>query len=112
MLTSCLLTAHKATLIHLFVFVCAADLTTAKLTANLQEFAASVARNTVKEDGWHDSAYGMSKIGVSALTEIQARENKVKGLLVNACCPGWTITEMSGGKGNKTAAQVTIVSAF
>lgn len=51
-------------------------------------------RNEVHErEGWPDSAYGVSKLGVTVLSRILARQldEKRKGdrILLNACCPGW-----------------------
>jgi len=43
-------------------------------------------------------AYGMSKVGVTALTRILARRvnSEGKDILVSACCPGWVRTDMAG----------------
>ncbi|MFC4015615.1 SDR family oxidoreductase [Nonomuraea purpurea] len=41
-------------------------------------------------------AYRVSKCAVNALTRIMADELRDDGILVNACCPGWTRTEMGG----------------
>ena len=49
--------------------------------------------------GWSPSAYGVSKVGVNALTRVLARElskDEDKDILVNTCCPGWVRTDMGG----------------
>ncbi len=47
--------------------------------------------------GWPAWNYGMSKLGVIAYARVLARNEP--SLLVNACCPGYVKTDMSGGKG-------------
>lgn len=54
------------------------------------------------------SAYGMSKVGVTALTRIQQRQfdnDSRTGILVNAVCPGYVATDMSSHKGHLTPDQ-------
>lgn len=56
-----------------------------------------------KKRGWgQGQAYSVSKACVNALTAVLARENK--GVVVNACCPGWVDTDMGGlvGRAPKT----------
>jgi NAD(P)-dependent dehydrogenase (short-subunit alcohol dehydrogenase family) len=48
--------------------------------------------------GFTNSAYGMSKVGVSALSEIQHRllsADPRDDIIVNACCPGYVYTDMT-----------------
>lgn len=45
--------------------------------------------------GWPSNSYGMSKLGVIALTKIYARELKSRGISVNCCCPGSVRTGMN-----------------
>ena len=54
------------------------------------------------------TAYGFSKVGLTALTRIQQREfNKDSrpDLVVNALCPGYVDTDMSSHKGHLTIEQ-------
>lgn len=65
------------------------------------------ARNEVHErEGWPNSAYGVSKLGVTVLSRILARrlDEKREGdrILLNACCPGWVKTDMAGDQGTRT----------
>ena len=50
------------------------------------------------------AAYAVSKCGVIAWTKVLAKEEQKKGrgVLVNACCPGWVRTTMTKGSGHKT----------
>lgn len=50
------------------------------------------------------AAYAVSKCGVIAWTKVLAQEEQKKGrgVLVNACCPGFVRTTMTRGAGHKT----------
>lgn len=76
-------------------------------TQLMQDFASAVSRNHEKQEGWPSAAYAVSKAGVIAFTRaIAAREKKAGSeKLVNACCPGWVVTDMTKGKGHKTPDQ-------
>lgn len=68
------------------------------------------ARNEVHErEGWPDSAYGVSKLGVTVLSRILARrldeKRKADRILLNACCPGWAKTHMAGDQGPRTTEE-------
>ncbi|XP_076267842.1 carbonyl reductase [NADPH] 1-like [Rhynchophorus ferrugineus] len=58
--------------------------------------------NNVKE-GWGESAYSVSKVGVSALSFVQQRllnaENPNRNISVNAVHPGYVKTDMTSHKG-------------
>ena len=74
-------------------------LTEAELVTLMDQFVKDVADGKHKERGWPNTAYGVSKVGMTALTKIHAREvAKLEGkdILVNACCPGWVRTDMAG----------------
>ncbi|XP_027731368.1 carbonyl reductase [NADPH] 1-like [Vombatus ursinus] len=53
-----------------------------------------------EKEGWPNTAYGTSKIAVTVLSRIQARQlneqRKGDNILLNACCPGWVRTDMGG----------------
>jgi len=81
------------------------DLTIDKLDSLMEKFCKDVANGTYQQEGWNKSAYGVSKVGVSMLTRILARDNKIEGALINCCCPGWVKTDMAGDKAPLTPAQ-------
>lgn len=59
-----------------------------------------------KEEGWGESAYVVSKVGVTALTIIQQRtfdkEEPNRNIAVNAVHPGYVDTDMTSHKGPLT----------
>ena len=95
------------------------NLTEEELVGLMDEFVEDVKEGRHKEKGWPQNSYGgsavgmsaymTSKIGVTALTKVYAREAARLGkddVLVNACCPGWCQTDMtSGSNAPFTAAQ-------
>jgi len=61
-----------------------------------------------KNEGIATTAYGMSKVGLTALTKVHQRlfNSDTRGdLVVNACCPGYVATDMSSHKGPLTIDQ-------
>ena len=58
-------------------------------------------------NGWPDSCYGTSKLGVIALTRALAKElaDRKSRVLVNACCPGYCKTDMTSQNGFKSAEE-------
>lgn len=70
----------------------------------MEEFTSAVAAKKEKEQGWPSAAYAVSKAGATAMTKAVAMEEskKERGVLVNACCPGYVNTDMTKGNGSKT----------
>ena len=74
----------------------------------MAQFVRDVENGCHTQNGWPNTAYGVSKIGVTALTKVQAREMAKSGkedVLVNACCPGWVKTDMAGDRASLTPDQ-------
>jgi carbonyl reductase 1 len=77
------------------------------ITKILEEFTTAVAEGKVEQAGFQSNAYGVSKAGTTGMTKIIAKEDqpKGKGLLINACHPGYVKTDMTRGRGVKTPDQ-------
>ncbi|XP_035688238.1 LOW QUALITY PROTEIN: carbonyl reductase [NADPH] 1-like [Branchiostoma floridae] len=70
-----------------------------ELVMTLNKFIEMAKAGKHEENGFADWAYGMSKIGVTVLTFIQAREmekDSREDILVNCMCPGWCKSDTTG----------------
>ena len=73
------------------------SLTEAELVDLMEQFVQDAAAGNHRAKGWPNSAYGTSKVGMTALTKVIARQvSTLNDVLVNACCPGWVKTDMAG----------------
>ena len=76
------------------------SLTEEGLVALMDQYLKDVKDGCHAEKGWPNmslSAFRTSKVGVTALAKVYAREAARLGkdtILVNACCPGWCQTDM------------------
>ncbi|XP_021500503.1 carbonyl reductase [NADPH] 3 [Meriones unguiculatus] len=84
-------------------------LTEGDLVDLMKKFVEDTKNEVHEREGWPDSAYGVSKLGVTVLTRILARQleekRKADRILLNACCPGWVKTDMAGAQGSRTVEQ-------
>uniref|UniRef100_A0A1A8DRV8 carbonyl reductase (NADPH) n=1 Tax=Nothobranchius kadleci TaxID=1051664 RepID=A0A1A8DRV8_NOTKA len=82
------------------------DITEGELVGLMERFVNEAQKGEHKEGGWPDTAYGVSKLGLTTLSMILARrlskERPNDGILLNACCPGWVRTDMAGPKAPKS----------
>eukprot|EP00050_Salpingoeca_kvevrii_P004313 m.251095 g.251095 ORF g.251095 m.251095 type:complete len:129 (+) comp10974_c0_seq85:3187-3573(+) len=77
------------------------DLTEAELSKLMHGFVETVKEGNFEEKGWTRNTYATSKIGVTALTKIFAR-NAERGIQYFPICPGWIKTDMGGENASKT----------
>ncbi|NXU61174.1 CBR1 reductase, partial [Horornis vulcanius] len=72
----------------------------------MTKFVEDTKKSIHEKEGWPNTAYGVSKIGVTVLSRIHARllneQRKGEHILLNACCPGWVRTDMAGPKATKS----------
>ncbi|XP_061163367.1 carbonyl reductase [NADPH] 1-like isoform X1 [Saccostrea echinata] len=81
------------------------DITKEELTGLMNDFIQNAKTGDLENNGYVKSAYGMAKVGVTVLSQIQNRQLSAdarKDIIVNACCPGHVITDMSSQTGRKT----------
>ncbi|XP_033743198.1 carbonyl reductase [NADPH] 1-like [Pecten maximus] len=85
------------------------NLSMGELKDLMQKFVDAAKKDAHQKEGWPNTAYGVSKIGVTAMSLIQQREllkdSSRQDIIVNACCPGYVNTDMSSHKGPKTIDQ-------
>ncbi|CAL7943212.1 unnamed protein product [Xylocopa violacea] len=84
------------------------NLTEEQLDDIMREFVNTAKTNTHLENGWSNSAYVASKVGVSALARIHQRmfdSDPRQDLVVNSVHPGYVDTDMTSHKGPLTPDQ-------
>ncbi|XP_023215227.1 carbonyl reductase [NADPH] 1-like [Centruroides sculpturatus] len=83
-------------------------LTKEELCVLMRKFVQDIKDGVHEKNGWSNSTYCVSKVGVSALTFIQQREfdeDSRPDLVVNAVHPGIVDTDMTSHKGELTPEQ-------
>jgi len=78
-------------------------LTMPELHTLMDKFENDVQAGVHKAQGWSNSNYGMSKLGIVAANKIWAREEASNGISVNCICPGYCSTDMSSHQGTRSA---------
>ena len=77
-----------------------------ELCSLMKQFVDDAIEGHLEESGWPAKFYGMSKVGLTALSMVHSRELAACGkedILCNACCPGYCVTDMTSRKGDRTA---------
>ncbi|XP_042289168.1 carbonyl reductase [NADPH] 1-like isoform X2 [Thunnus maccoyii] len=92
------------------------DITEEELVGLMQRFVDQTKKDEHKQGGWPETAYGVSKTGLTALSMILARRLSEKRpndqILLNACCPGWVRTDMAGPKATKSPDEGAITPVY
>ncbi|XP_045920120.1 carbonyl reductase [NADPH] 1-like [Micropterus dolomieu] len=92
------------------------DITEEELVGLMQCFVEEAKKGEHKQGGWPETAYGISKTGLTTLSMILARrlsnERPNDGILLNACCPGWVQTDMAGSKAPKTPDEGAVTPVY
>ncbi|XP_023935544.2 carbonyl reductase [NADPH] 3 [Bicyclus anynana] len=76
----------------------------------MKSYLESVKLNRDGADGWGDSPYVVSKVGVNAYTFMLHRRLADKGIVVNCFHPGYVMTDMTKGVGSVTPDQAAEVA--
>lgn len=91
------------------------NLTEEELDNIMHEFVNTAKTNTHLENGWSNSAYVASKVGVSALARVHQKmfnSDSREDLAVNAVHPGYVDTDMTSHKGTLTPDQGAVAPVF
>lgn len=72
-------------------------LTTAQLSDLMNQFVSDVEDGSHSSKGWPNTCYGVSKLGIIALTRILAREHL--NMMINSVDPGYCKTDQNNNQG-------------
>jgi len=85
------------------------ELTEEELVKMMEQFVQLAKEGEHVKNGWPNSAYKVSKVGVSALTIIQQRvmdqERAGEDIVINHAHPGYVDTDMTTHKGHRTVEE-------
>ncbi|XP_028025738.1 carbonyl reductase [NADPH] 3-like [Bombyx mandarina] len=85
-------------------FMCE-NLTLNELNLLMRNYMEAVKNNEEIDEGWGDSPYVVSKVGVNAYTFILNRKLSSKGIIANCVHPGYVMSDMTRGAGNVSPEQ-------
>eukprot|EP00871_Galdieria_phlegrea_P004088 jgi/Galph1/4680/GphlegSOOS_G3357.1 len=88
------------------------DLTLDELSTLMNSFVESVKDGTYEQKGWPKQTYGVSKMGVTIMTRILARDETRPNILYNACCPGYVRTDMTNPNAPLSPEQGAITPVY
>jgi carbonyl reductase 1 len=80
-------------------------LSLSRLKQLMKDFVSAAEKGTHALDGWPGSCYGVSKLGVIALTRILAAEQAERGVTISCCSPGYCYTDLTSHQGNRSPAE-------
>ncbi|KAK2093606.1 NADH-cytochrome b5 reductase [Saguinus oedipus] len=94
-------------------------ITEEELVGLMNKFMEDTKKGVHQKAGWPNTAYGVTKIGVTVLSRIHARklseQRKGDKIFLNACCPGWVRIDMAGPNATKSleeGAETPVYLAF
>ena len=79
-----------------------------RLSQLMRDYVDKAKQNKLKENGWPENAYDVSKLALILLSKIHAdwiTHHGNKNVLLNSCCPGWVRTDMGGSFAPKSTKQ-------
>lgn len=79
----------------------APDLTEKEIEGYMKDFVKAVETGVYAQEGWPNTCYGMSKLGLIALTRVLARD--YPGIMVNSVDPGYCATDQNNHQGIRPA---------
>ncbi|KAG9348793.1 hypothetical protein JZ751_029110 [Albula glossodonta] len=92
------------------------DITEEELVGLMERFVKEAQNGEHEKKGWPNTAYGVSKTGLTVLSMIQARrlskERPGDQILLNACCPGWVRTDMAGPNATKSPDEGAVTPVY
>ncbi|XP_062302578.1 carbonyl reductase [NADPH] 1-like [Osmerus eperlanus] len=92
------------------------DITEEELVSLMQSFVEEAQAGSHAQGGWPNTAYGVSKTGLTVLSRIQARqlsqERPGDQIMLNACCPGWVRTDMAGPNATKSPDEGAVTPTY
>lgn len=90
------------------------EITLNKLLDLSERFKNAIINNSVKEEGWIESAYATSKMIINTYSKVLARRKEIqeRQISVYSCCPGWVRTDMAGPKALLSIEEGVITPIF
>jgi len=73
-------------------------LTEERIGELMGEFVADVEKDVHVQKGWPNTCYGMSKLGIIALTRVLARQHE--SMMINSVDPGYCRTDQNDNQGS------------
>ena len=91
-------------------FFTSPTLSVPQLAEQMRAFVADVEAGVHAGRGWPNTCYGMSKLGLIALTRVLARDEPT--IRVNSCDPGYCSTDQNHHQGTRPAARGAVTAVL
>ena len=86
------------------------DLDVPSLSSLMEDFVRDAEAGVHADNGWPNTCYGVSKMGMIALTRVLAREEPL--VKINSCDPGFCATDQNQNQGYISAAEGAVTPAL